>query len=124
MACDPQTLVTDARCLVQGMSERQLLASLVCILAVQNSMACDPATLVADSKCLWTSMSERQLLASAVLMLCTGGGGGGGTNYLIIRDEPTFPVEPDPALTGQIWFLTFRDGSPGRVWDPTIGIWI
>ena len=69
-------------------------------------------------------MSERQLLAAIANLICEGGGGIVATNYLIIRDEPTFPVEPDPVDTAKVWFLTFRDGSPGRVWDPTIGIWI
>ena len=107
------------------MSERQLLASLVCILAQANSMACDPATLGADSKCLWTSMSERQLLAAIANLICQGGGGLVAVNYLIIRDAPSpMGLEPDPADTGQTWFLTFRDGSPGMIWDPVAGTWL
>lgn len=71
--CDATTLVDDARCLVAAMNDRQLLASIVCLLATQLDMSCDATTLIANSKCLWMGMGDRQLLAAAVYLLCSGG---------------------------------------------------
>ena len=47
-------------------------------------------------------------------------GGGGG---LIVRDAPT-PVEPPPSDTTKIWFLTFRNGAPGTIWDNVTQQWL
>ncbi len=79
--CTTESLVSDSRCLVDGMNERQLLAAILCVLATANNMECDATTLIADSRCLEMAMSERQLLAAIALVLCEGGGGGGGGNF-------------------------------------------
>ncbi len=97
--CTPQELVTDSRCLVAAMNDRQLLAAILCVLATQNDMPCDPATLVASSKCLWSAMSERQLLASIALTLCEGGGGGGGLSFSTGTGSPEGVVTGSPGDT-------------------------
>lgn len=76
MACTPEVLVSDARCLVQGMSERQLLASIACQLAVAAGEECDAASLIASSKCiLEAATSDRELLAVIVWLQCQIAGG-------------------------------------------------
>ncbi len=97
--CTPQELVTDSRCLVAAMNDRQLLAAILCVLATQNDMACDAQTLVASSKCLWSAMSERQLLASIALTLCEGGGGGGGLAFSTGTGSPEGVVVGSPGDT-------------------------
>jgi hypothetical protein len=85
------------------MSERQLLASILCVLATANNMACDPATLVAASKCLWAGMSDRQLLASIALVLCEGGGTGGAGGLTFTDDSG------EPALDGSVTTQGYHD---------------
>jgi hypothetical protein len=119
--CTADVLTADARCLVQAMSDRQLLAAILCVLATANSMACDPATLVASSKCLWESMNERQLLASIALTLCEGGGGGGGTVWTYweaahVDDNP--PTDPTKAVTRK-----FLNGDTPVTWEPDDLAW-
>lgn len=120
MACTAQELVTDARCLVAGMNDRQLLAAIACLLADSLGMACDPQTLVEDSRCLWESMSERQLLASIALSICNGGGGGGGTIQVYNgAAPPAAPTDPTkPAI-----FYPDNDALPLQVWDTGTLAW-
>lgn len=97
--CTASTLTADARCLVQAMNDRQLLASIACLLAAQNDVACDPTTLMEQSKCLWVAMSERQLLASIAYSICNGGGGGGGLAFSTGTGSPEGVVSGSPGDT-------------------------
>ena len=122
--CTADILTADARCLVEGMSDRQLLAAILCVLATQNSMACDPATLVAASRCLVQAMNDRQLLASIALTLCEGGGGGGGgTDYNLefafLTDLPATPADPT-----KVWTAYFNDGNPTMHWSVIQQAWV
>ena len=45
---------------------------------------------------------------------------GGG---LIVRDAPMLVETPPPDVT-KIWFLTFRNGAPGLIWDNATQAWI
>lgn len=74
-ACDAQELVTPSRCLVQGMSQHQLLASIAYQLAVAASVDPSAANLVAQSKCLAQGMGDRQLLAAIAWLQCELAGG-------------------------------------------------
>lgn len=112
MACTPQDLVTDARCLAAALSDRQLLASIACILATQNGMACDATTLEAESKCLWSAMNERQLLAAIAYLLCTGGGGGGGSAAVT-------PGAGAPPTDGSITTLFYKDTDTSVIYINT-----
>lgn len=67
--CTPATLVANSVCLVQGMSEHELLASIAYQLAVSAGGSTNPATLVAQSKC-FISRSDRELLAIIALLSC------------------------------------------------------
>lgn len=69
MACDAQTLVDDSECLVQGMSERQLLASIAYQLAVIAGSDPEPDALNEQAKC-FIHLSERQLLAIIAWLQC------------------------------------------------------
>lgn len=44
-----------------------------------------------------------------------------GIETLIIRDSPTLPTEPPPPVLDRVWLLTFRNGAPGLIWDPSTG---
>lgn len=105
--CTAPVLVADARCLTQGMSNRQLLASILCVLATANGMECNAPALVEASRCLWMGMSDRQLLASIALILCEGGGGtGGGTPQVFFGTGVPSGIQTAPN---------------GKVQDGTIG---
>lgn len=73
--CDAQTLVTDARCLAAGMSERQLLAYIAYQLAVNAGEDPTAENLTELSRCLVAGMSERQLEAAIVWLQCQLNGG-------------------------------------------------
>lgn len=120
--CTTESLVNDSRCLVQGMNERQLLASILCTLATANGMECDAATLIENSRCLEMAMSDRQLLASIAFVLCEGGGGGGGHDVIYWEDTGPLPSGP-PTDTAIAWTVHFRDGFPPVTWDPDIQDW-
>lgn len=119
--CDAQTLVSESRCLVEGMNDRQLLASILCTLATANGMECDAAALVESSKCLWMGMNERQLLAAIAFILCEGGGIP-ESDVEWIAWTPTTPVAAPTDSTKAVERRPL-DGNPPVVWLPPAGPW-
>ena len=86
MACDPQTLVNNARCFQcygQGeMFDAMEVVLLCAIIDGDTSMACDPQTLLDQASCLLCTIPPGMFPAIRVSLLCqiaaSGGGGGGG----------------------------------------------
>lgn len=74
MACDPATLAADSKCLLT-LGDRQLLASIAYMLAVDLGQDPAPANLTALGDCLATAMNERQLLAAIAYLQCQLAGG-------------------------------------------------
>jgi len=87
MACDPQTLLNDARCFQcygSGVMFDAMEVVLLCaILDGDTSMACDPQSLLSQANCLLCTIPPGAFAAVRVSLLCqiaaAGGGGGGGT---------------------------------------------
>lgn len=75
MACDPQTLVTDAKYLIAGMSDHDLLAYIAWQLATNAGITPTPATLMANAKFLREGMGQAELLASIAYSQCVLAGG-------------------------------------------------
>jgi hypothetical protein len=68
MACDPDTVLNDARCWLP-LSWLQVNAALVQQLCVAAGDGCDPDDLMDEAKC-WRDLSSRERWASFVWLLC------------------------------------------------------
>lgn len=75
MACTASALTSDSRCLVQGMSERQLLASIAYQLAVAAGVEPSPSVLIGQARCLAAGLGDHQLMAVIANLQCLINGG-------------------------------------------------
>ena len=70
MACTPQELVTDARCLAAGLSDQQLLASIAFSMAtLAGAASTEPQALLDSAGCL-VNLSTQELLAIIAYQQC------------------------------------------------------
>lgn len=128
--CTVQGIADNATCF-RCVPEKDLAAMQVYLLCqilqqLNPTMDCSPQGIRDASSCIRCALSGKELYAAMVYLLCQildNATTGGGFDYLIIRNAPTLP-EPPPTDQTKVWFLTFRSGLPGRVWDPTVLAWI
>ena len=73
-----------------------------------------------DQGRLWSKTTDSTLATGWVLV---GQGTISGSGGVALRDEASIP-EPDPDDTSIVWFLSFRNGAPGKIWDPVNQLWI
>jgi hypothetical protein len=96
MACDPQELISGARCFECFGGNGVLLDAMeiVMLCAIRDgdtSMACDPQTLVSQSDCIIQCVPLGMMQAVKIYLLCqiaSGGGGGGGGGILCGSGAP------------------------------------
>ena len=128
--CDPQTLKTQAQCIVPCVTPHELLAAIACSLATLNGMSCSAATLKSLAAPIWPCLSEVELLAAiACLIQGGGGGGGGGSGGIDLEtspvDRPNFPLnEPPPSNPNIVTVRFYRDQTESIIWDPLPGAWL
>ncbi len=86
MACDPQTLINDARCFecygMGRMFDAMEVVLLCGIVDGNTSMACDPQTLLSQANCLLCKIPDGMWEPIKVSLLCqiaAAGGGGSGS---------------------------------------------
>ena len=124
MACDPQTLATNAKCLAAKFSRTELQAIRIylwCAYLNGETVSCDPQTLATASACLLEKLSRGDMDAIETNLACAiaAGGGGGGSAGVTAADygggEPSFTPATDGAVA--------IDTSNGRIWWWYSGIW-
>lgn len=125
MNCTPSVLLEGAECIECSLTHKQILASLVYVLCVSNSMNCTPSTLLAGANQL-LALTEKQLLASAVYVLCVGGGGGGGGSVQVLNFTGASPtadglVPANPLLDA----IAYKYGGalPVYYWNTNTQAW-
>lgn len=69
MACDPNDLMDDARC-VMCLTEGQMMAIKINLLATIAGVSNDPNTLLDNARCIESCLTEGQLKAIEVWLLC------------------------------------------------------
>lgn len=103
MACDPQTLINDARCFEcfgMGRMFDAMEVVLLCAIVDGESMACDPQTLLSQANCLLCTIPDGMWEPIKVSLLCqiaTGGGGGSGAIQVYEGRDPAPPDDPTKA---------------------------
>lgn len=101
MACDPQTLLTNAECFqCYGYGSMLDAMEVVLLCAIRDgntSMACDPQSLLSEANCLICELGPipGAFQAVRISLLCqiaaAGGGGGGGTIQVYEARDPAPP---------------------------------
>lgn len=72
MACDPETLLANAKDFIglSSKTRKAMMVRLLCAAVDGESMACDPETLQEEAKCIECAMTEPQMEAVIVSLLC------------------------------------------------------
>jgi hypothetical protein len=124
VACDAQTLATNAKCLAATFSSAELQAIRIylwCQYLAGNTVSCDPQTLADASACILEKLSkgERDAVETSLACSIAASGGGGGSTGVTAADyggaEPSFTPATDGAVA--------IDTSDGHIWWWFNGVW-
>lgn len=130
MACDPTTLVSDAKCFIcalEPVMQQAVIVRLLCAIKDgESSMACDPTTLVEESKCVLCAIPPNMMNAVAVSLLCqileAGGVGGGGA--LTCGDVDPVAAPSNPATCAIYINKAIPNAATFWYWNPDTTAWI
>jgi hypothetical protein len=130
MACDPNTLLAQAKCFncnISGAMFDAVEIVLLCAINDGGTVACDPQTLISQASCLFTCIPPGMMPAVKLSLLCqilTGGGIGGGNLSGVGSPEGVQTADAgvlyvDTSTTPpSLWVKASGSGNTG--WTPLI----
>jgi hypothetical protein len=125
MACDPNTLLEQARCYECALSGTLIDAVeivLLCAIRDGDTMACDPQSLLAEASCILCAIPPGAMGAVKLSLLCQilAGGGSGGTAQVFTGAAP--PAAPTDPTQPAVFYPT--GGGSLLQWDIGTATWV